>query len=147
MACSGRFADADDYQLMWGEDYDPEQEPMVLDLLDKAATQIHAAMASAGACDCTLSGWAEKWLGYLNVLLAGCLAQSYCTTPDLEVEERRLYLEYVNAQLEMIANGEREVCEGETASQYPVGDWVEIGVTPFAVRNIYENYLKRTRNT
>lgn len=53
MACSGRYATAAEYFAFFcgsnGDCYDPEEESIVNEFLEKAAADVHAAVASA-AC-------------------------------------------------------------------------------------------------
>jgi len=56
MSCSDRYASAAEYFAFFCGSEDcsnPEEESIVNEFLEKAAGDIHAALAAAGACDCT----------------------------------------------------------------------------------------------
>ncbi|MFA5323888.1 MAG: hypothetical protein WC373_14550, partial [Smithella sp.] len=90
MVCSGRYASADDFCNIICADADLT-DPVVLALieakLDIAASDIHAALASVGACDCTLATWATNYLIKLNVIDAAVIQQCPCgNMPDEQKE-------------------------------------------------------------
>jgi len=141
MACSGRFADAEDYQGIWADEYSAGHEPLILKLLDMAATQIHMAMAATGACDCTLASWAEDALKHLNCVIAALFVKgSGCPFPMLTQEEQEFYGRWVEERLREIRDGDVPLCQGDTGNKYPAVGWAEMSVTDFAARDIIWNY-------
>jgi hypothetical protein len=146
MSCDARFANADDFQAVWGCEVNSDYESLINRQLDLSASQIHAAMAAVDACDCTLAGWAEKFLKHLNCVLAALTLQGPCPCPNLTTEEIRIYGEWINARLAEIRDGTIELCEGHTGKNYPAYGVAEIATTEFAARRILENYYMRTRN-
>lgn len=111
--------------------------------LDIAASDIHAAMAASGACDCTLASWAEAYLQKLNVIDAAIYHQCPCGKPDVSDEMRRAHLEWMNVQLDNIRTGKVELCTGETGSEFPAIAWAEQSSTEFAAAQIvYNDSLK-----
>jgi len=145
MACDGRFANADDFQSVWGCEVNPDYESLINRQLDLSASQIHGAMSAVGACDCTLAGWATEYLKHLNSILAALTLQGPCPCPHLTTEQIGIYAEWSNTRLEEIRSGKIELCQGETAVNYPAFGVAEIAVTSFAARRILENYYMRTR--
>ena len=145
MACDGRYANADDYQAVWGCEVNPDYESIINRELDLSASQIHAAMAAVAACDCTLADWATQYLKHLNCIIAALTLQGACPCPNLTAEEVRIYMEWANTRLEEVRTGKIELCTGETGLDYPAFAVAEIAVTDFAARRIWENYRKRSR--
>lgn len=121
MACSGRFADATDYDEILGTDLDLTDLTTLTKIeraLDFAAGDIHAAMASSGQCDCSLAGWATNYLKKLNVLDAAVIYRSPCG--DVLTDDDRKNLSYwINDQLELIRTGKIELCDGYTGKDHP----------------------------
>lgn len=133
MSCSGAFADAQDYAAMWCITVDdPEEEATVNAYLEIAASDIHAALAAVGACDCTLAGWAVGYLKKLNVIDAAIYHSCPCATPRISDERRESLLNWMNLQLDNIRTGKVELCASATGSEYPVIGWAEIAHTPWA---------------
>ena len=76
MTCTDAFAVAQDFADFWCLDPICEDEKATIDVfLDIAASDIHAALAAVGACDCTLATWAEPYLLKLNVIEAMVIAR------------------------------------------------------------------------
>ncbi len=129
------YADANDFKVYWGREIEDKNEAHVNQFLTLAATNIQAALQSAGAINCSLASWAPDYLKMLNCVLAGVLYQDLCE-PHLTVDEKRLYLEWANDQLLQIKNGQLELCAGETGKDFPSIDWAEQGSTEFAAAAI-----------
>ena len=87
MSCDARFANADDFQSVWGCEVNPDYESLINRQLDLSASQIHAAMAAVGACDCTLATWATEYLKHLNCVVAALTLQGPCPCPNLTTEQ------------------------------------------------------------
>ena len=145
MSCDARFANADDFQAVWGCEIDPDYESLINRQLDLSASQIHGAMAAVGACDCTLATWANEYFKHLNCVVAALTLQGPCPCPNLTTEQIGVYGEWVNTRLEEIRSGKIELCQGETGVDYPAFAVAEMAVTGFAARRILENYWLRTR--
>lgn len=113
--------------------------------LNITSNNIHAARAASGGCDCTLAEWAEGYLGKINIIEAGAFHQCQCAEPGqhLSDEQRRLYLEWSNQQLDNIRMGKIELCEGATGSEFPSIGWAEQALTPRNAARIIANRLAR----
>jgi len=120
---------------------DSSQRLVIEDHLLQAASDIHAARAASGGCDCTLASWAGEYLARLNSVIAAAFYDCLCTSPGPPmIEERRaMYMEWANSQLEMIREGKLELCHGETGSDFPATGWAEQGTTEFARTGIVVN--------
>ena len=129
------YADANDFRAYWGVEIENKYEAHVNRFLVMAASNIQAALAASGAINCSLASWATEYLKNMNVILAGILYQDLCT-PHLTVDEKRLYMEYANGQLEQIRTGKLELCAGETGSDYPAIDWAEQSTDEFSAAKI-----------
>jgi hypothetical protein len=112
--------------------------------LDITAGDIHAALGSVGACDCTFSSWGANYLAEINIILARVFWDCPCA-PDLSNDEKRLYSELANARLQAIRDGEVDVCQGATGSKYPVIGWAEQGLTEFSQAEIIAKDIERSR--
>jgi len=108
-----------------------------------AASDIHVAMAAMGACDCTLSDWAENYLAKLNIIDAAVYHRCPCGTPNLDADSRRMYLEWINSELEKIRTGEYELCAGYHGKAYPSIGWAEINYNEFSAARIISNRVLR----
>lgn len=111
--------------------------------LDITAADIHAALAAAGACSCSLATWATNLLAKINIIEAGIFHTCPCASPQLTDNQRQLYLTWVNDQLDKIRDGRLEVCAGETGSGFPSITWAEQSSTVFAAEEIIANAAAR----
>src|SRR4030042_3585499 len=105
------YANANDFAVYWGVDIDERYEAQVNRLIDLAASNIQAALQSAGALTCSKDLWALDYLKNLNVILAAVLYAAPCY-PKLTTDEKRLYMEFANGQLKEIKDGTLELCSG-----------------------------------
>jgi hypothetical protein len=112
--------------------------------LDITAADIHAALAAAGACSCTLASWATNLLAKINIIEAGIFHTCPCASPQLTDSQRQLYLTWVNDQLDKLRDGRLEVCSGETGSGFPSITWAEQSSTAYAFDDIISGALART---
>lgn len=147
MSCSGRYASAAEYFAFFCGSEDcsnPEEESIVNEFLEKAAGDIHAALASAGACDCTLAGWAENFLKKLNILDAAVLQGCPCANP-YDAAQKRLVAEELRRNFEMIMTGEVELCDGYTGANYPAFGAAEQSLTEWSTVAIINNEILRDR--
>ena len=107
--------------------------------LNIAASDIHAAMAASGACDCTLASWATGFLEKLNIIDAAAYYTCSCGAPAMSDERKGSLLDWMSQQLLMIRRGEIELCHGATGSDFPAIGWAEQSLTDFATANIIVN--------
>lgn len=134
------YADANDFAVYWGVDIDARYEAQVNRLLDMASSNIYAALQAAGASSCAMDDWATTYLKNLNVILAAVLYYAPCW-PHLTTDEKRLYMEFANGQLDQIKNGTLELCSGATGKDFPSIDWAEQSVDEFSAAKIIEEGL------
>lgn len=106
--------------------------------LEIVAGDIHAALASVDACNCSLSTWGANYLAEINIILARLMYNCPCQS-QLSDRQRELLGASVDGRLEKIISGEIDVCAGATGSSYPVIGWAEIGNTEMAQRRILMN--------
>ena len=104
--------------------------------LDIAASDIHAALAASGACDCTLAAWATNYLSKLNIIDAAAYYSCPCGQPKFDSAQRQTLLTWMNEQLGKLITMDIDVCTGETGSQYPYLAWAQWASTEFAAANI-----------
>ena len=114
--------------------------------LNMAAGDIHVALSSAGACSCTFATWSENYLSRLNIVIAAAFYSCTCGRPATQAmsdDTRARYQEWAQLQLDMIADGRREMCAGETGSDYPYVGYAEQGWTEAAQVQIIANDILR----
>jgi hypothetical protein len=145
VSCDDYYASAEQYTQFWclNEDCDGEASAAINTVLEIAASVINSAIAATGACSCTFASWVDKYLKMLNILVAASFHQCPCAKPRFSDDLRATYLEYANAQLELIRTGKIELCEGETGSEYPYCATAELGTTEFAQIQIILNDILR----
>lgn len=113
--------------------------------LNVAASDIHAALAASGACDCTLASWAADYLAKLNIIEAAVFYQCPCGQPSFEASQRSDLLTWATNELSNLRTMKVDVCAGETGSDFPVTGWAEQGTTEFArVRIIVNDILRNS---
>ena len=120
------------------------EQSLIEQHLAQTATHIHAARAARAQCDCTLASWAADYLAQLNVLLSGVYHTCPCINPTMAADDREMLLNAAVTALENIRTGKTPLCEGDTGSEYPVADWIEMSLTDFAAARISLNQLLRT---
>jgi len=134
----------DDGDAYWIVAITGSQIALIEHQLDVTASNIHAALASVGACDCTLADWAAAFLGKLNIIEAGVIYRCPCQM-TLSAEEKTMWLEWLNTSLELIRNGEIDVCSGATGSLFPARAFAEQAVSEFNAARIIINYGLRNQ--
>lgn len=141
MACTGAFATVDEYAALFkcGDTLTAEQEAVIEVLLAIAASDIHAAMASSGQCDCTLAPWAAVYLSKLNIIDAVAIHNCTCGGANLTQEAKQMYLNWVTEQLVAIREGKLELCSGETGVDFPAMGWAEVNWNDAVGSEIYWN--------
>ena len=132
--------DGDEYRVTT---MDRRKESAIKRYLDSTAGRIQIALQTVGACDCTFSTAGASFLADLNVRLAGIYHECPCGGPNLNIDEKRLYMEGAAGDLEAIRSGELEVCAGETGTSYPAVGSAAIGWTEFSQAEIIENKMRR----
>jgi hypothetical protein len=146
VGCSGRYATAAEYFAFFcgsGVDcFDVEEESIVNEFLEKAAADVHAALAAANACDCGLAGWAETYLKKLNILDAAVIQGCPCSNP-YDAAQKRLIAEELRRSFSMIMTGEIELCAGYTGANYPAFGAAEQSLTEWSTAAIIQNQILR----
>ena len=145
MACTGRFAEAEDFAKLFCQDtpLSAEATVMIELLLDVSASDIHAAMAANDQCSCALATWAETFLAKLNCIDAAVIHNCPCTNPRLTDAQKQMWLTWLNEQLTAIRLGQLELCQGATGADYPARASAEIGLTDFSTAEIVWNAEQR----
>lgn len=141
--CTGRFAEAEDYIDLFcnGSVDDPSLLAQINGYLDIAASDIHMALASVGACDCTLSSYAFDYLKKLNIIDAARLHN--CPCAKITAEQRELYTNFINDNLQRIMSGDIELCEGYTGTIAPAWGTAEQNLTIFSAPDIILRRIQR----
>lgn len=146
MTCANRYADANDFAAKFCESYSEDDESKINRNLELAASNINVAILAQGACDCTFSSYVRQYLIDLNCIIALVSYNCQCTTiRALSAEDRAVWAEWANSQLEQIRTGQLELCDGETGSEFPYTSWAEQGVTEFARTRIIVSDVLRNR--
>lgn len=122
------------------------QRSQIEHYLNITAGDIHAALGSVAACDCSFSEWGLNYLAEVNIISARVFYDCPCA-PDLSDNEKRMYSELITDRLKLIRSGEVDVCDDATGSLFPATSWAEQGVTPFANAEIILNDILRNRTT
>lgn len=130
--------DGDEYRIVT---LDSQEIATIDHYLSIAASDLHAAMAANGMCDCNLAGWAEGFLQKLNIIDAASYYQCKCGQPRLTDDMRQSYLDWCSTQLELIRMGKLELCGGETGIEYPVVGWAQYSFTERNAAQLIVNRL------
>lgn len=146
MTCANRYADANDFASKFCESYNEDDESEINRLLELAASNINAARAATGGCDCALQSWVTNYLIDLNCVIALVTYNCQCTTiRALSAEDRAVWADWANTQLTQIRTGQIELCDGETGSEFPYTSWADQGTTEFArTRIIVDDVLRNS---
>ena len=145
MACTGAYATPDDYNQFWCltlDLSDPSTVAEVNRMLTLAAADLHGPLASVAACDCVSASWALDLLRKLNVIEVAVFYRCSCG-PTLTADEKRLYLEWLDRQMEQIRQSKIDLC-GKTGAEYPAVGTVELNLTDANARRIIQNRIQRT---
>ncbi|NMC34205.1 MAG: hypothetical protein GYA36_17360 [Veillonellaceae bacterium] len=145
MTCQTAYATITDYDHYLCAQLDLNNQDVVDTVtyfLDMASADIAAALAAVGACDCTLAPWAVQYLKKLTVIEAAVLQTCPCGVRMSE-DQRQLFLDWVNKQLELIRQGKIVLCQGETSADYPAIDWAELNWTDWSAATIISNQQRR----
>lgn len=147
MACTGRFATAQEYNDLLCAQADLDDEGILATIenaLDIAASDVHAALASVGACDCSYPAWADVYLAKLNIIDAALLHQCPCGRKLTDIE-LGMWHKWLEDNFMMIRTGKIDVCQGETGSDYPAYGVIQRGLTEFSRAEIAFNEILRRR--
>jgi hypothetical protein len=125
--------DGDIYRMIG---LDANEQAQIEIYLPLAASDIHAALAAVGACDCTLSEWAENYLIKLNVIDAAVIHACPCGRAAISDDLKGEWLKWLDRQFELIRQGKIDVCEGATGAEFPAVGWAQQSVTEFAAARI-----------
>lgn len=132
----------DDGDQWWMVPMTGNERATVEHFLDMTAYDIHAALASVGACDCTLASWAEGLLQKLNVIEAGAFHRCPCARPPLSEGDRQNILAWADRQLELIRTSKLELCHSETGADYPSIGWASRSWTERSAAEIIANDIR-----
>ena len=149
MTCEGSYADLNDFAARYCDNEVQEQyEAQICRQLRLGASNIKAAMAQTGACDCALADWATDYLIELNCAIV--LATFWCPCSWIRQQDlesggtiRALAQEWADKQLDLIRNGELVLCAGETGKNYPAWGWAQYSFTePNYAQLVYNALLE-----
>ena len=112
-------------------------------ILDITAGNIHAALGSVGACDCTLADWATTELKKVNIIEAGFFDSCPCNASP--APGRESLRTFVGEILTAIRTGEIEVCAGHTGKAWPARTWAEQSLSEFNAARVITNYDLRNQ--
>jgi len=134
------WTDGDAYRLVT---IGAEERSAIEHYLNISASDIHAALAASGACDCTLADWAAGYLSKLNIVEAASYYQCTCAQPKLTAEQRMAMLRWATEQLVAIRQGNIELCHGATGAEFPAIAHAERSWTAETAAEIIYNRLSR----
>jgi hypothetical protein len=132
--------DGDIYRIVG---VDANEQAQITTYLGIAASDIHAALAATGACDCTLAAWAEEYLKKLNVIDAAVIHACPCGRAQISDDLKGTWLEWLDRQFELLRTGAIDVCDGATGADFPVVGWAEQGWNVFTRTRIVLNDILR----
>lgn len=113
--------------------------------LNLTAADLHAALSAQGMCNCALSEWGLGLLKKLNIIETATFYVCGCGTPNLTDEQRQLFFEWMNTQLELLRTGKLDVCQGATGPEYPAFGVAQKATTDFAAAQIIAGRIARQR--
>jgi len=125
--------DADIYRIVG---VDANDQAQISTYLAIAASDIHAAMAATGACNCSLAAWATEYLRKLNVIDAAVIHACPCGRAQISDDMKGTWLEWLDRQFELLRTGAIDVCDGATGADFPAIGWAQQSVTEFAAARI-----------
>jgi len=145
MSCDARYATADEFANFFCIDLplSAAEQTAIESALDISVGTIHLALASVGACDCSMTLAGSKAMGFLNIVLAAIFRECPCARVVVSPEVKRMWMELVNTQLEALVDGRLEVCNGATGSLFPSVGWAPQPWTAFNSAVIRINNIMR----
>jgi len=132
--------DGDQYRVVAIDSF---QRSSIEHNLNMASSDVHAVVASVGACDCSKAAWATDFLAKLAIIDAAVLYNCTCGTPNLDADTKRMWLDWLTDQFTGIRTGLIELCAGHTGAGYPAVGVVEQGLTRFNRARIIANRTLR----
>lgn len=111
--------------------------------LDITAADISAALASVGACTCTLAAWAWELLKKINIIEAAAFYVCPCARPNLTDVRKAAFITWANEQFTLIRTGDIELCQGDTGSKFPAAGVIEYSNTMWNAAQIIINDTDR----
>lgn len=143
MPCTGAFATAQEFADFWCiQTLTADKRDTIETFLAIAASDMHAAMASVGACDCTLADWALGYMGKLNIIDAMLIHNCPCGRVNVTDDMKRAWLPWLSDQLRDIRENKIELCAGHTAAAYPSIGWAQYGGTFNSAQIIINTQLR-----
>lgn len=112
--------------------------------LSVAASDVQAAVAAGGQCDCAIAPWGTELLKKLNILDALSFYQCSCMNP-LDDTARQQLRNWMSDQLALIRTGKIDICGGPGSDGPAFGSSKE-AVTPFAAAQIIRDRIEQGRN-
>ena len=145
MACTGRYATADQYATLLCLDtpLTVAEQATIEAFLDLAAGFIHVARSSQNACDCTVAAGVDTYLALLNVWIAAVINRCPCGSGSLSDAEKSNWAQWAQQNLDAIRTGKLELCQGEMGSEFPYVAWAEQSLTDWATAQIILNAALR----
>lgn len=140
--CLETYTTPDKFTQYWFWAFDEPDKTELPPLLRNAAGRINVNLKSSGQCSCTFPVESLNYLEELNNIAAGIMFNM--SVVRLSAEQRAMYNDYLNQQLELIRNGDLELCDGETGKNYPAWATTEIAVTPKNAARIILNRRLRS---
>lgn len=132
----------DQYRIM---PMDAAEIAQIEEYLDLAASDLHVALASVGACDCVLASWANRLLAKLNVIEAAVVYNCPCGSAKLDNDTRGRWMAWIDGQMQLIITGQLELCAGYTGANYPAGDSISQSLTEWTTAEIMYDAMLRQR--
>jgi len=111
--------------------------------LDISASDIWVALAAVDACSCSVASWATGYLEKLNIVDALIFHRCPCGRPQMELDERKMFFDWVNNQLELLRTNKLDICAGATPADWPAVSFIEGSYTDFNSAVIYMNRFYR----
>jgi len=120
-----------------------DEVAMIESYLQIAAADINAARAAVYGCDCTVSTALDMYMRKLNVIDAAIWHNCPCARPNLSDSMRQNMLFWVTEQLNAIADGTMELCQGYGGRNVPAIGFAQMAWTNWrAAEIIIDAYLR-----
>lgn len=97
-------------------------------LLINTGHRIMASLQSSGQADCVWPPWAVAYLRELNIIIAAVMFNQ--SSIRLSNEQRELYSDYAQEQLQLLRESRMVVCSGVTGIDFPAWASVQYNLTP-----------------
>lgn len=116
LGTTNTWSDGDEYRIMVLSLVEIAQ---IEESLDVAAGDVHDARNAANGCACTLSSSGAYIARKLNLIDAAVLQNCPCVRTEMTDDMRRAWLLWLQDEFQSIADGSRELCQGETGALFP----------------------------